>query len=213
MAHGAILGQTPTIDTSTLVTQDSLTNTLNNYVTTSALNNKLSSYVTTSALNSRLNNYATTASLNNYLLRSGGTMTGRLNMGNNKITNLANGTANTDAATVGQLNAAVANNVAAVFGMNDENKGVVIGPTCLYVWKASTLVSTRIPFDSKYAIINKWYNLSGLYNKGINELDLLAPNGTNTTKIGRVYISDSSFSVYISTTYCGFAYFQTFYYN
>ena len=95
MAHGSILGQTSTIDTSTLVTHDSLTNTLNNYVTTSALN-------------SRLNNYATTASLNNYLLRSGGTMTGRLNMGNNKITNLANGTADTDAATVGQLNAAVA---------------------------------------------------------------------------------------------------------
>lgn len=94
MAHGVILGQTPTLDTSTLVTQDSLTNTLNNYVTTSALN-------------SRLNNYATTASLNNYLLRSGGTMTGRLNMGNNKITNVANGVADTDAATVGQLNAAV----------------------------------------------------------------------------------------------------------
>ena len=85
MAHGAILGQMPTIDTSTLVTQDSLTNTLNNYVTTSALN-------------SRLSNYATTASLNNYLLKSGGTMTGQLNMGRNKITNLADGTADTDAA-------------------------------------------------------------------------------------------------------------------
>ena len=35
---------------------------------------------------------------------SGGTMTGTINMGNNKITNVANGTANTDIATVGQVN-------------------------------------------------------------------------------------------------------------
>lgn len=59
MANGVILGQTPTLDTSTL---------------------------------------------NNYLLRSGGTMTGNINMGKHKITNLANGTADTDAATVGQSN-------------------------------------------------------------------------------------------------------------
>ena len=199
MAHGAILGQTPTIDTSTLVTQDSLTNTLNNYVTTSALNN-------------RLNNYATTASLKNYLLKSGGTMTGQLNMGKHKITNLANGTANTDAATVGQLNAAVASNIVAIFGNNDEKSGVVIGPTCLYVWKDSTLLSSTQGFDSEYATINKWYNLSGLYNKGINKLDLLASSGTNTKTIGSVSISNSSFSVNISTTYCGFAYIRTFNY-
>ena len=35
-------------------------------------------------------------------------MQANLNMGNNKITNVANGVADTDAATVGQLNAAVA---------------------------------------------------------------------------------------------------------
>lgn len=100
-----------------------------------------------------------------------------------------------------------------VFGRNDENSGVVIGPTCLYVWKDSKLFSTDMNFDSKYATINKWYNLSGLYNKGITELDLLAPSGTNKRIIGSVSIGDSSFGVYISTTYCGFAYFQTFDYN
>lgn len=200
MAHGTILGQTPTIDTSTLVTQDSLTNTLNNYVTTSTLN-------------SRLNNYATTASLNNYLLRSGGTMTGQLNMGNNKITNLANGTANMDAATVGQLNAAVANKIVAVFGRNDEQSGIVIGPTCLYVWKDNSLLSTSQGFDDHYTTINRWYNLSGLYNKGITELSLLSYGSAGSTVIGEVNIAKATFIVRISTTYCGFAYFRTFDYN
>ena len=59
MAHGAILGQTPTLDTSTL---------------------------------------------NNYLLRSGGTMTGNINMGNYKVTGLANPTANSDAVTLNYFN-------------------------------------------------------------------------------------------------------------
>ena len=187
MAHGAILGQMPTIDTSTLVTQDSLTNTLSNY--------------------------ATTASLNNYLLKSGGAMTGQLNMGRNKITNLADGTVSTDAATVGQLNAAVATQVAAIFGNNDEHSGIVIAPTCLYVWMDDTLRFIIKAFGSQYATINKWYNLSGLYNKGITQLDLLAPSGTNTNVIGDVTIEQSNFSVSINTIYCGFAYFQTSDYN
>lgn len=164
-------------------------------------------------MNSTLNNYATTAQLGNYLPLSGGTLNGQLNMNNSKITGLADGTKDTDAATVGQVNAAVASNVVAVFGHNDEQSGIVIGPTCLYVWKDSTLSSTSANFDSKYATINKWYNLSGLYNKGITELDLLAPSGTNTRKIGSVDISNSSLIVNITTTYCGFAYIQTFDYN
>lgn len=201
MAHGVILGQTPTIDTSTLVTQDSLTNTLNNYVTTSALNN-------------RLNNYATTASLNNYLLKSGGTMTGQLNMSKHKITNLANGTADTDAATIGQLNAAVASNIVAIFGDNEEDSGVVIGPTCLYVWMDSTLNgwTKRFRGDS-YTTINKWYNLSGLYSKGITQLDLSTLRGSGPDTIGDVLIGESYFDVHMNTIYCGFAYIQTFNYN
>jgi hypothetical protein len=44
------------------------------------------------------------SSLSNlYLSLSGGTMTGAINMGSNKITNLANGTASTDAAAFGQI--------------------------------------------------------------------------------------------------------------
>ena len=140
-------------------------------------------------------------------------MQANLNMNNHKVTNVTNGTANTDAATVGQVNAAVASKVVAIFGNNDEESGVVIGPTCLYVWKDGSFGAVTITFDSQYATINKWYNLSGLYNRGITQLDLLGPSGTNTSTIGRVYISDSSFGVFINTTYCGFAYFQTFDYN
>ena len=201
MAHGAVLGQK--LEDALLVDgSKSMQANLN-------MNNHKVTNVTNGTASADAVNYS---QLQTKLSLSGGTMTGPINMGNNKITNVANGVADTDAATVGQLNAAVASNIVAIFGDNDEKSGVVIGPTCLYVWKDSTLLSSTKGFASEYATINKWYNLSGLYNKGINKLDLLASSGTNTKTIGSVSISNSSFSVNISTTYCGFAYIQTFNY-
>lgn len=47
--------------------------------------------------------------LENYLPLSGGTMTGAIAMGNHKVTGLANGTANTDAVTKGQMDTALVN--------------------------------------------------------------------------------------------------------
>lgn len=48
-----------------------------------------------------------TAALADYLLLAGGTMTGAIAMGGNKITGLANGTATQDAVNLGQLNSAI----------------------------------------------------------------------------------------------------------
>ena len=57
----------------------------------------------TSSVQTQINSVTTTA--NAALPKSGGTMTGSINMGASKITNMADGTANTDAATVQQVNA------------------------------------------------------------------------------------------------------------
>lgn len=202
MAHGAILGQK--LEDALLVDgSKSMQANLN-------MNNHKITNVTNGTTSADAVNYS---QLQTKLSTSGGTMTGPINMGNNKITNVANGTANTDIATVGQVNAAVANKIVAVFGSNDEESGVVVGPTSLYVWKDGSFGAVTVSFDSQYATINKWYNLSGLYNRGITQLNLLGLSGTNTTTIGEVKISQSGFRVKINTAYCGFAYFQTFDYN
>ena len=202
MAHGAILGQK--LEDALLVDgSKSMQANLN-------MNNHKVINVTNGTASADAVNYS---QLQTKLSLSGGTMTGPINMGNNKITNVANGTANTDIATVGQVNAAVASNIVAIFGNNDEANGVVLGPTCIYIWNHST---TNIVFTIKgdeYDIVNSWYNLSGLYSKGLTELSLLAPSGTNTTSIGDVEISRNKLTIRIRSTYCGFAYFQTFNYN
>lgn len=199
MAHGSILGQK--LEDALLVDgSKSMQANLN-------MNNHKVTNVTNGTSSADAVNYS---QLQAKLSISGGTMTGPINMGNNKITNVANGTANTDVANVGQVNAAVANNIVAVFGDNDEQSGIVIGPTCLYVWKDNSLIGFTKAFDKYYKTINRWYNLSGLYNKGITVLSLLSYGSAGSTVIGEVYIAKASFSVNVSKTYCGFAYFQTF---
>lgn len=203
MAHGAILGQK--LEDALLVDgSKSMQANLN-------MNNHKITNVTNGTSNADAVNYS---QLQAKLSLSGGTMTGPINMGNNKITNVANGTTNTDVATVGQVNAAVANNVGAIIRpSNDTDHGLVLGPTCIYIWNHST---TNVVFTidgDEYDIVNSWYNLSGLYSKGLTELSLLVPSGTNTTSIGDVEISRKKLTIRIRSTYCGFAYFQTFDYT
>lgn len=132
---------------------------------------------------------------------------------NNRITNLADGTSDTDAATVGQLNAAVANNVSFITASNDDRSGVIISPTSLYVWMDNTLDSTSKNFTKEYNIINKWYNLSGLLSHNKTQIDLTGNNGSSEKTIGWVKFSENNFEVHIDTVYCGFAYFGTFDYH
>lgn len=74
MAYGAILGQTP----------------------------DLSAYATNADLEAVQGEVSSLSS--NALLKSGGTMTGQINMNSQKITNVANGTNSGDAVNYGQLN-------------------------------------------------------------------------------------------------------------
>lgn len=62
------------------------------------------------------------------ILSSNLLMNGSIAMSNNKITNLANGTADTDAATVGQLNAAVVNAGMIVENVSNSGRIIVSGP-------------------------------------------------------------------------------------
>lgn len=136
-----------------------------------------------------------------------------LSLRNNRITNLADGTSDTDAATVGQLNAAVANNISFITASNDDQSGVIISPTSLYVWMDDTLASTSKNFTKEYNIINKWYNLSGLLSHDKTQIDLTGNNGSSEKTIGWVKFSENNFEVYIDTVYCGFAHFGTFDYH
>ena len=79
------------------VTNSSLTSQLANYVTSQALTERLNGYVTSQALTEQLANYATTAQLANYLPKSGGTMTGAINMNGQKVSGLAEPTEDNDA--------------------------------------------------------------------------------------------------------------------
>ena len=79
------------------VTKTSLTETLENYVTSAELTEQLGNYVTSQALTERLANYATTEQLANYLPKSGGTMTGAINMNGQKVSGLAEPTEDNDA--------------------------------------------------------------------------------------------------------------------
>lgn len=105
MAYGSILGQRPNL--SGYVTTEQLNQILANYVTNSNLSGQLDNYVTNTSLSSQLGNYVTNNTLNtqldNYLELSGGTMTGQLNMGNQKIINVPDGVNNGDAVNFGQL--------------------------------------------------------------------------------------------------------------
>ncbi len=84
-----------------------ITTGLTNYVTNSALSTTLIGYVTNSSLTSTLSGYATTSgvtsSLANYLPLIGGTMSGGINMGANKITNLTAGSSASDAVRFDQI--------------------------------------------------------------------------------------------------------------
>lgn len=203
MAHGAILGQK--LEDALLVDgSKSMQANLN-------MNNHKVTNVTNGTASADAVNYS---QLQTKLSVSGGTMTGPINMGNNKITNVANGTANTDIATVGQLNAAVANNVGAIIRpSNDTDCGLVLGPTCIYIWSDATYNRVFTIDGDEYDIVDSWYNLSGLYSKRITELLLLAPSGTNTTIIGDVEILRNKLTIRINSIYCGFAYFRTFNYE
>lgn len=203
MAHGAILGQK--LEDALLVDgSKAMQANLN-------MNNHKITNVTNGTSSADAVNYS---QLQTKLSLSGGTMTGPINMGNNKITNVANGTANTDIATVGQVNAAVASNIVAIFGYNDEASGVVIGPTCLYVCMDDTLSgwTKRFSGDS-YTTINKWYNLSGLLSHDKTQIKLTGNNGSSEKTIGWVKFSENNFDVHIDTVYCGFAHFGTFDYH
>lgn len=69
----------------------------------------------TSAIQTQLNNITGTL-LPTYLPLGGGTMTGVLNMGSNKITSLSQGTTSSDAATFGQLPSGTTNKIAKFTG-------------------------------------------------------------------------------------------------
>lgn len=109
MAYGSILGQRPNL--SGYVTTEQLNQILANYVTNSNLSGQLDNYVTNTSLSSQLGNYVTNNTLNaqldNYLELSGGTMTGQLDMGSQKIINVPDGVNNGDAVNFGQLNDSV----------------------------------------------------------------------------------------------------------
>lgn len=202
MAHGAILGQK--LEDALLVDgSKSMQSNLN-------MNNHKITNVTNGTSNTDAVNYS---QLQTKLDLSGGTMTGPINMGNNKITNVANGTANTDIATVGQVNDAVANNISFITASNDDQSGVIISPTSLYVWMDDTLDSTSKNFTKEYNIINKWYNLSGLLSHDKTQIKLTGNNGSSEKTIGWVKFSENNFEVHIDTVYCGFAHFGTFDYH
>lgn len=93
MAYGNIMGQRPNL--SGYVTTEQLNQILANYVTHTSLSSQLGNYVTNNALNTQLDNY---------LELSGGTMTGQLDMGSQKIINVPNGVNNGDAVNFEQLN-------------------------------------------------------------------------------------------------------------
>jgi len=68
----------------------------------------------TSSIQTQLTSNATVA--NNALPKTGGTMSGAINMGGNKITALANGTASTDAAAFGQLSTFTPSGLISMYG-------------------------------------------------------------------------------------------------
>lgn len=202
MAHGSILGQK--LEDALLVDgSKSMQANLN-------MNNHKITNVTNGTTSADVVNYS---QLQTKLSLSGGTMTGPINMGNNKITNVANGTANADIATVGQVNDAVANNISFITASNDDQSGVIISPTSLYVWMDDTLDSTSKNFTKEYNIINKWYNLSGLLSHDKTQIKLTGNNGSSEKTIGWVKFSENNFEVHIDTVYCGFAHFGTFDYH
>lgn len=93
------------------VTKTSLTETLENYVTSASLTEQLGNYVTSQALTERLANYATTEQLANYLPKSGGTMTGAINMNGQKVSGLAEPTEDNDAVRLIDLQNEISNEV------------------------------------------------------------------------------------------------------
>ena len=94
---------TVSVNTTEIVTSENLTTQLANYVTKTSLSSTLSGYVTSSALTTALEGYVTTETLSkqlgNYLPKSGGTMTGPINMNGQKVSGLAEPTQDNDAAT------------------------------------------------------------------------------------------------------------------
>lgn len=94
---------TLSVNTTEIVTSESLTEQLANYVTTTSLNSTLSGYVTSEALSTALEGYVTSEALNGYLPKSGGKMTGAIAMGNNKISGLAEPTEDGDAARLADV--------------------------------------------------------------------------------------------------------------
>lgn len=94
------------------VTSAGLSEQLANYVTSEGLTEQLANYVTSESLTEQLANYATTAQLANYLPLSGGTMSGAIAMGNNKITGLAAPTDDGDAANKAYVDGSVPKNSA-----------------------------------------------------------------------------------------------------
>ena len=87
------------------VTSAGLSEQLANYVTSQALTERLANYVTSEKLTEQLANYATTAQLANYLPLAGGTMSGAIAMGGNKITGLAEPTEDGDAVRLQDISA------------------------------------------------------------------------------------------------------------
>lgn len=111
---------TLSVNTDQIVSSEDLTEQLANYVTTTSLNSTLSGYVTSANLTTILEGYVTSETLNNYVTKSslseqlenylplaGGTMSGAISMGSNKVTDVATPTDDNDAANKAYVDAAV----------------------------------------------------------------------------------------------------------
>lgn len=182
MAYGAILGQTP----------------------------DLSAYATNANLEAVEGEVSNLSS--NALLKSGGTMTGQINMNSQKITNVANGTNSGDAVNYGQLN-------------NLSNKYIPFSGSGLnfigrYTGTAQNNRKYTIPVgqDFDYAFINiiftKKNNIICLAGSGqvvtvTYQLPImvLTANSDIITTVGGIQKDNNNLNIYINnSSYYNFAY-------
>ena len=132
--------------------------------------------------NTTLNDIAT--ALTNSLAADGQTTaTGNLQMGNNKITNLSNGTASTDAATVGQLSGMIRQTVQATFNTQSTTTSASFVNT--------SVTATITPSSASSKVLVLVSASAHIYNYS-NEQNIDIYNGTaevtGSYRINKVYL-------------------------